>query len=137
MNNECLFCKIVAGEVPSAKIYEDNDTYVFLDLFPVSRGHMLIVPKEHAEDLGAGSQEAARHMIATVHKIAPGVMKALGATGYNLGMNHGKDAGQLIWHTHMHFMPRYVGDTRTFVKSKADPAALAQIAEQIRGEIGN
>jgi histidine triad (HIT) family protein len=132
MNSDCLFCKINAGEVPSHQIYEDDVTNVFLDIFPVSKGHMLIVPKEHAEDLGRGSEEAAVNMMKTVHKIAPGVMKALGATGYNLGMNHGKDAGQLVWHTHIHFIPRYEGDERSFEKKEVDQEELAKIAEQIR-----
>ena len=132
---DCLFCKIVAGEAHSHKVYENENTYVFLNIFPVSRGHMLIVPKDHAEDLGTGSQEAACNMMKTVHKIAPGVMKALGATGYNLGMNHGKDAGQLVWHTHMHLMPRYAGVARSFEKHEADKDELVKLAELLRAEL--
>ena len=132
MPTNCLFCNIVAGSVPSHKLYEDEHTYVFLDLFPVSRGHLLVIPKEHAEDLGAGSLEAAVHMMKTVHTIAPRVTKALGATGYNLGMNHGKDAGQLIAHTHIHLMPRYAGVARSFEKTKPSEEELTNIADEIR-----
>jgi histidine triad (HIT) family protein len=129
---DCLFCKIVAGEVPSHKVYEDENTYVFLDIFPVGRGHMLIIPKDHAEDLGAGSVEAACDMMKTVHTIAPGVMKALGATGYNLGMNHGSDAGQIVWHTHIHFIPRYAGQERSFEKHEANQDELAELGTLLR-----
>ena len=133
--DDCLFCNIVAGDIPSHKIYEDDQTYAFLDIFPVSRGHLLILPKEHATDLGEGSEEVALQMMKTVHKIAPGVMKALGATGYNLGMNHGKDAGQEVWHTHIHFIPRYKGDKRLFEKKEVDQEVLKQLAQQIRVEM--
>jgi len=133
--NDCLFCNIIAGTVPAQKVYEDDTTYAFLDIGPVSKGHTLIVPKEHAVNLTEGSEAAATAMMKTVYKIAPGIVKALGASGYNLGMNHGTDAGQLVFHTHVHLMPRYAGEPRTFVKSHPAQEELATIAEQIRKEI--
>ena len=129
--SDCLFCKIIAGDVPSYKLYEDEHTYVFLDIFPSAKGHALVIPKEHAQDLTEGSAEAAKHMIDTVHAFAPKLVNALGATGYNLGMNHGKDAGQIIFHTHMHLIPRYDGDDRSFDKREATPEELMALQEEI------
>lgn len=130
--NDCLFCKIIKGEIPSQKLYEDENTYVFLDIGPVSRGHALIIPKEHAPDIHSGSEEAALAMMGTLYKIVPKLLNALGATGYNLGMNHGAIAGQEVFHTHLHVMPRYEGQPREFVKSQPSQEELAEVAEQIR-----
>ena len=132
---DCLFCKIVTGEIPSHKIYEDENVFVFLDIGPVSKGHTLIIPRVHATDLNAGSVESAEQLMRAVHYLAPKIMKAVGASGYNLGINHGADAGQLVFHTHLHLMPRYAGELRTFTKSHPAPEELAAIAEQIRKEI--
>ncbi len=130
--NDCLFCKIIEGSIPSYKIYEDNNVYAFLDINPVSKGHTLIIPKVHAENLTEGSAETAAELFKTVHDLAPKILKALGATGYNIGMNHGTDAGQLVFHTHVHFMPRYAGQPRTFEKQHPSQEELAAVAEEIR-----
>lgn len=132
---DCLFCKIIAGEIPSHKVFEDEKTYAFLNINPVSKGHTLVIPKTHAADLNAGSVEDAQAVIATIHKLAPKIMKALGATGYNLGVNHGKDAGQLVFHTHFHLMPRYAGEPRSFTKMHPSQEELAEVAEKISAEI--
>lgn len=128
---DCLFCKIIAGKIPSYKIDEDEKTFAFLDIGPVSKGHTLIVPKEHAADLNSGSEESAIALMATVHRIAPKIMKTLGATGYNLGMNHGEVAGQDVFHTHLHIMPRYEGEPRSFTKTHPSNEELAELAEII------
>lgn len=132
---DCIFCKIRDGEAPSHKIYEDENVYAFLDIFPAAKGHTLIIPKNHAEDLNSGSEDDAANLMRAVHKLAPKIVKALCATGYNLGMNHGKDAGQLVFHTHLHLIPRFEGDKRNFEKKQGDPEELAKIAEEIRKEI--
>ncbi|HAL50400.1 MAG: Histidine triad (HIT) protein [Candidatus Uhrbacteria bacterium GW2011_GWD2_41_121] len=133
--NDCLFCKIIKGEIPCHKVYEDNLTFAFLDIGPVSKGHTLIVPKQHADIMQAGSLDDALAIMTTTYQIAPAILKALGATGYNLGMNHGEDAGQDVFHTHLHFMPRYEGDARTFIKQKPSQEELAQVAQLIRQEL--
>ncbi|MFH1632257.1 MAG: HIT family protein [bacterium] len=132
---DCLFCKIIQGEIPSHKIYEDDDVYVFLNINPMSKGAALIIPKEHATDMNSGSVEAAEAMMRTTYKISPAILKTLGASGYNLGMNHGADAGQEVFHSHLHFMPRYPGDERKYEKLEYSQEELADIAEQIRNEI--
>ena len=93
------------------------------------------MPKNHAEMMSQGSEADSIALMKTLHKIAPKMMEALGATGYNLGMNHGKIAGQLIFHTHLHVMPRYEGELRTFDKMEVTQDELAEVAEQIRSKI--
>ncbi|MBU1126640.1 MAG: HIT family protein [Patescibacteria group bacterium] len=130
--NDCLFCKIIEGEIPSHKIYEDDKVFAFLDISPVSKGHTLIIPKSHSENLTQGTEESAADLFKTVHHLAPKIMTALEATAYNIGMNHGADAGQLVFHTHVHFMPRYAGIPRTFEKQHPSQEELAAVAEEIR-----
>lgn len=133
---QCLFCSIVSGEIPCQKIYEDEHTFAFLDIGPVSEGHTLVVPKVHAADLGSGSIETAQQLMATVYHIAPAILKAVGADGYNLGMNHGEVAGQDVMHTHLHIMPRKQGVPRAFTKTHPSQEALAATAAAIREILG-
>lgn len=128
---DCLFCKIVAGDAPSYKIHEDDDTIVILDIFPAAKGHALVIPKNHAQDLSQGSLEDAQAMIKTVKEFGPRLVKALGGTAYNLGMNHGKDAGQMVFHTHMHLIPRFENDPRKFEKHQASSEELQAVYEEI------
>ncbi len=133
---DCLFCEIIAGHIPAQKIYEDEATFAFLDIGPVSEGHTLVVPKHHAKDLRDGSREDALALMSTVHAIAPAIMQGVGAIGYNLGMNHGVIAGQLVMHTHLHIMPRQEGLPRTFVKTQPSAEELQATADKIRVAIG-
>ncbi|MEK7105267.1 MAG: HIT family protein [Patescibacteria group bacterium] len=129
---DCLFCKIIAGEIPCHKLYEDDRVIVFLDIFPVSEGHALVVPKMHATHLLESSHEDAVAIIDVTKKITPAILAAVGGDGFNLGMNNGECAGQEIPHTHLHIMPRKTGTPRSFEKTKADQTALAALAEKIR-----
>ena len=129
---DCLFCRIVAGEIPCHKIYEDDATIAFLDIFPVSAGHTLVLPKAHAEHLSATTLADAQAMMASVKKIVPAILSAVDGDGYNIGMNNGQSASQEIPHTHLHIMPRKTGTPRSFEKTKGDPAELAALAEKIR-----
>lgn len=131
----CLFCSIIAGDIPSYKLFEDDDVFAFLDIGPVSRGHFLLIPKAHAENLLAGSVDAAAQLMTALHHIAPAVLRAVGAQGFNLGMNHGVCAGQEVLHTHLHVMPRYEGEARTFTKSHPSKEELEATAAAIRHEI--
>jgi len=131
----CIFCKIVSGEIPALKIYENEKVLAFLDINPVSKGHTLLIPKTHAQDLAAGSVDDATELMRVVHDLAPKITKALGASGYNLGMNHGIDAGQEVLHTHIHIMPRYNGDARSFVKTHPAKEELEAVAQEIRASL--
>ncbi len=137
MTNDCLFCKIIAGQVPAHKVYETDRVLAFLDIGPVSKGHTLVVPKEHAENLSAGSAADALELMKAVYLLGKKSMSALGATGYNLGMNHGVDAGQDVLHTHLHVMPRYANDERKFVKTFPSKEELSTVAERIRAEMAS
>lgn len=128
----CLFCKIVARQIPAEIVHETEEVLAFLDINPVSKGHVLIIPKHHAVNLTEGSVEDAVALMRAVHAMGGRVMKALGATGYNLGMNHGEDAGQEVLHTHVHVMPRYAGDARMFIKMHPSKEELREVADLIR-----
>jgi len=132
----CLFCSIISGDIPCHKIYEDESTFAFLDINPVSVGHTLIVPKAHAENLDAGSEADAVAVAKAVYKIAPAVMKAVSADGYNLGMNHGECAGQEVAHTHFHLMPRKTNTPRTWTKLHPSSESLEETAATIRAILG-
>lgn len=135
IDSDCLFCKIIAGDIPSYKVYEDESTYAFLDIGPVSKGHYLVVPKNHAVDLQSGTSDDACNCLRTVHKTANVVMDALGATGYNLGLNHGVDAGQEVFHTHFHVMPRYAGELRGFSKLSPADHELIEVQKLIEAKM--
>jgi len=131
----CLFCSIIAGDIPCQKVYEDESVLAFLDIGPVSEGHTLILPKAHAENLGTGLAADAEMLMSVVYKIAPSIMTAVGADGYNLGMNHGECAGQDVMHTHLHIMPRKKGVARSFAKTYPSQDSLAATAEKIRAAL--
>lgn len=131
MATDCLFCKIVTGEIPSNKIYEDDRVIVILDIFPVSEGHALVIPKTHSVHLEDCSMDDAVAMMRAVKTITPKLLAAVGGDGFNLSMNNGLSASQEIPHTHLHIMPRKTGIPRTFEKTKGDPEKLAALAKKI------
>lgn len=107
---DCLFCKIVAEEIPCAKVYEDETVFAFLDIHPVNIGHTLIVPKAHSVNLYETPDETVAHMMVVAKKLAIAVKEALNADGINIEMNNDPVAGQIIFHTHLHIIPRFQGD---------------------------
>jgi histidine triad (HIT) family protein len=107
---DCLFCKIVAGEIPCHKIYEDNSVLAFLDIKPLNPGHTLLVPKEHAENLLDSSTDTATALISTAKKITSAILQSVGASACNITFNNGAAAGQVVLHTHLHIIPRFKGD---------------------------
>lgn len=130
----CLFCKIIAKEIPAEIVFENDHVLAFLDIGPVSEGHALVVPKVHAENLSVGTDTDAREIMSVVHSLAPKILKAVGADGYNLGMNHGECAGQEVMHTHVHIMPRANGVPRAFTKTHPAKEEIAATAEKIRAQ---
>jgi histidine triad (HIT) family protein len=107
---ECIFCKIVAGELPSYKVYEDEKTLAFLDINPVQNGHTLVIPKEHAVNIFDISAEVWAAVQETVRHVAGVLDKSMSADGINLIMNNRDHAGQVVEHAHVHLIPRYRGD---------------------------
>lgn len=109
-DENCIFCKIAGGEIPSTTLYEDDDFRVILDLGPATRGHALLIPKEHYRDLFDLEDEVAEKVLLRARRIAGRMKEALGADGFNLVQNNGKAAGQTVFHFHMHLIPRYEND---------------------------
>lgn len=109
-DNDCIFCKIAAGEIPSATLYEDDDFRVILDLGPASKGHALIIPKEHYRNLYDIDDETAAKAIILAKKMVNKMKDVLGCDGYNIVQNNEETAGQTVFHFHMHMIPRYKGD---------------------------
>ena len=108
--NDCLFCKIINGEMPSHKVYEDEDILAFLDINPVNPGHTLVVPKKHYENLYETPDEALAKLMAVVRKLAVSIRSGLNADGTNIEMHNDEISGQLISHTHIHIIPRFEGN---------------------------
>ena len=123
---DCIFCKIIAGEIPSYKIYEDRDSLAFLDITPINPGHTLVVPKAHYENLLVAPDELAGQLIKVIKKISPAILKGVGAKGFNLGLNAGADAGQVVPHLHWHIMPRFPNDNYELWRGKEYPAGGAE-----------
>ena len=107
---DSIFCKIAAGEIPSATLYEDGDFRVILDLGPASKGHALIIPKEHYRNLYDIDDEKAAKILPLAKKMINKMTEVLGCDGYNLVQNNEECAGQTVFHFHMHMIPRYKGD---------------------------
>ena len=107
---DCLFCKIVAGEIPATRVAEDDRTVAFMDINPATRGHVLVVPREHANDLLAIDPEDLSAVTKTAQRVAATMPDRLGADGVNLLNSCGREAWQTVFHFHMHVIPRYVAD---------------------------
>ena len=107
---DCIFCKIAAGEIPSATLYEDDDFRVILDIEPASKGHALILPKEHYANLYELDDEVAAKALVLAKKMITKLTGILGCEGYNVVQNNGTAAGQTVFHFHMHLIPRYNDD---------------------------
>ena len=112
-NENCIFCKIAAGDIPSATIYEDDDFRVILDIEPASKGHALILPKEHYANLYELPDELAAKALVVAKKVISKMTDIVGCDGYNVLQNNGETAGQTVFHFHMHLIPRYEKDDVT------------------------
>lgn len=131
---DCIFCKIIAGEIPSSTVYEDDQVVAFLDISQVTPGHTLVVPKQHFRNLLEMDADSASQLFARVPDIARKVMKATGAKGMNILNNNEEIAGQTVFHTHVHLAPRYEetdGLQISFEAHEPNFPALAQLAEKI------
>jgi histidine triad (HIT) family protein len=138
MPGSCIFCRIVAGEIPAAKVYEDAATLAFMDIHPVSKGHTLVVPKMHHDPLTAVPPEVLRQTILTVQKIAAAQYAGLKAVAINVTQANGELAGQCVPHVHFHLIPRYDGDKpHHWTPGQYDsPEEMQQYAARIRDAAG-
>lgn len=133
----CIFCKIIAGEIPSFKIFENDNTLAFMDINPASPGHALVIPKEHAADVHAVSEAAISETVKTAKKIAAAIDRTLKPQGLNLLQCNGPAAAQSVLHFHMHVLPRSEGDELklNWGLEAGDMEAIGTLAERIRDNI--
>jgi Diadenosine tetraphosphate (Ap4A) hydrolase and other HIT family hydrolases len=110
MENDCIFCKIAGGEIPAATIYEDAYFKVILDLGPATKGHALIIPKEHSTNIYDIADEVAEKVLPLAKRVIKAMTTILDCDGYNVVQNNGEVAGQSVFHFHMHLIPRYRED---------------------------
>jgi len=115
---DCIFCKIISGEIQAEKVYEDEKTFAFLDAAPLTQGHTLVISKEHHVNILDTPDEILQAIITTVKKITIAVKEAVKADGVNISMNNEKAAGQAVFHIHMHIIPRYDNDGFSHWKRK-------------------
>lgn len=136
--DNCIFCRIVAGEIPASKVYEDDKVVAFLDITQVTKGHTLVIPKAHVRNILDMDSQTASHLFAVVPKIARGLQKATCANGLNILNNNEEIAGQTVFHAHIHLLPRFStedGLAVTFKTNEPDFAVLSQLAEHIAKEV--
>jgi len=110
VSEDCIFCKIIEGKIPCAKVYDVGGVFAFLDIAPVNKGHALVVPKKHYATLFDLPPELGRELLIALKTVGAAVMQATGATGLNVGMNNFEAAGQLVHHAHFHLIPRHNAD---------------------------
>ena len=108
--SSCIFCKIVAGEIPALRVFEDDAVLAFLDVGPLAEGHVLVVPKQHYERLEDMSGDAVAAVTRHLPKLGRAVVKAMSVPGYNVLQNNGKESGQVVPHVHIHIIPRVAAD---------------------------
>ena len=127
---DCIFCKIVAGELPATVIASDERALALMDINPATRGHALVIPRAHAQDIGDIGAEDLAATIALAQRIAVRARRKLGADGVNLIHSAGSAAWQTVFHFHIHVIPRYVGDPLAlpWVPAPGDPGELAEAA---------
>ena len=127
--DDCIFCKIANGEIPSRTLYEDEKFRVILDLSPATRGHALIMPKDHASNLYELPEESAGVVMVLAKKLAVAMNERLQCDGLNLVQNNGEAAGQTVPHFHLHMSPRYANDGQAlgWVPGKAAPEDLDEV----------
>ena len=134
MKNDCVFCAIAAGEIPSFKIYEDDSVLAFLDINPFSEGHTLVIPKEHYKNLLEVPPAVLAVLLERVQKVSSHIAATLPCEGFNILQNNGAVAGQTVNHIHFHIVPRFEGSGLTFESGKGDMEKLAALASRLRLE---
>ena len=129
--DNCIFCKIIAGDIPCAKVYEDDLVFAFMDIAPINHGHILVIPKEHHESASSIPENIAGRMMKVGSRLGIALKRALDYDAYNLHLADGKAAGQVVMHAHLHVVPRGVDDDfrwnwRQLAYADGEAAALAE-----------
>ena len=137
-NAYCVFCEIIKGRSPVAKVYEDNSFLAFMDKYPITLGHTLVLPKQHYSDLFHMTENEVGNLYRVVHSIATAVYTATGAQGLNTGQNNGKAANQIVPHVHVHIIPRFEKDSRDGKwpsRKLVDYKELEKVSNKIRNNL--
>ena len=137
MDNNCIFCKIANGEIPSTTVYEDDMFRVILDLSPATKGHALILPKQHMANIYEMDEPTAQKVFVLAYHIATAMKKALNCDGINIVQNNGEAAGQTVFHFHMHIIPRYINDGQNinWIPGTSEPEEREKIAQKIKAAL--
>ena len=135
--DDCIFCKIANGEIPSATVYEDSICRVILDVNPANKGHALIILNEHFDNIYSMDAETAAKIFTIATEVAKAQKAELNPDGLNILQNNGEAAGQTVFHFHMHLVPRYIKDnvTMTWIPGKADTEELSALSKALRKRI--
>jgi histidine triad (HIT) family protein len=133
--DDCVFCAIAAGAAPAFHVYEDDRTIAFLDINPWGRGHTLVAPKTHAENIFDVDPDDLHAVIETVHRLAPRLRDAVGAAGMAIAQLNGADAGQTVFHLHLHLLPRQRGDGLPTGPLSASHEELADVHRTLRAAL--
>lgn len=139
MPMDCIFCKIINREIPASIIYESDEVLAFLDIHPTTKGHALVIPKQHSADFATSKPEVAGALAQATQQVATAVMTATGSQGFNININNGVVAGQVIFHVHWHIIPRYEGDgLRLWAEGYGYEAGeAASLAQQIKADLAS
>jgi histidine triad (HIT) family protein len=134
-HDDCIFCKVIAGEIPGERIYEDDHAISVMDINPWTRGHAVVFPREHAANLFEISDDDLQHVAVAAKRVATMMRDTLDCDGVNLLQSNGSAAWQTIFHLHVHVIPRYEGDPMQLPvrPQQAKPEELAEVAKEIRG----
>lgn len=134
---DCLFCKIIKGDIPSEKVYEDELFVAILDINPVNKGHILVLPKKHSENIFDFDEPEISNIMKVIKKLSNVLMKTLNAEGINIIQNNCKAGGQIIFHSHFHIIPRFTGDGIKIgmVHGKYEEGEMKKYADKIRAGV--
>lgn len=134
---DCIFCRIVQGEIPCAKLYETEHSLAFLDIAPLNRGHSLVIPKRHYADIFGMPGDVLADIIRVAGRLAPAIKTAAEAEGLNLIQNNGKVAHQFVMHFHLHLIPRFKGDAFGFnwPAGKYGEGEMKEVQNRIVGQL--
>lgn len=137
LDDDCIFCKIIRGEIPAIKVYEDDVSLAFMDINPIAPGHCLVIPKHHAQNIFVTPPAASAAAMATVSRVAAAVDKAIAPEGMNIVQANGPGAKQSVFHIHFHIIPRRADDglTMNWEMVPGDMTEITALAEKIRAAI--
>lgn len=134
-SEDCIFCKIVSGQIPGTKVYEDDKVLAFMDIAPLNRGHFLVVPKEHVETITEIDPQLYGHLASVICRLAKATQTAVKPDGMNVMQLNGKAGNQVVPHVHMHLVPRWKNDGLTICAWEpviGDKVEISAVAEKIK-----